>query len=278
MKRAILRFILPLVLGLTLGMLLLMIFENSLIYFPAKYPEGEWNPGVAGLHPDDVSFSTSDGLQLHGWFFGVESARATILWCHGNAGNITHRLHNITKLLPLGVNVFIFDYRGYGKSEGTPSEEGLYLDAEAAYAYLTEHLEINASSVIIFGRSLGASVAVDLASKKPCRGVILESAFTSAGDMARGMIPFLPIQFLIRSRYEADKHIDDIHVPILFTHGSEDRTIPLKLGKKLFERANEPKFFWEIPGADHNDTYIVGGEAYFQRLNEFIDFALSKTL
>jgi hypothetical protein len=270
MRKAILRFVLPVVLGLTLGVLLIVLFENKLIYFPAKYPEGSWQPGTYSLRAEDCFFRSDDGVQLHGWFFPVDTPRATLLWCHGNAGNITHRLDNAWRLLRLGVSVFIFDYRGYGRSEGTPSEEGLYLDAMAAYRFVTEEKHVNASALVIFGRSIGASVAVDLASRRPCGGVILESAFTSAKDVASELWPFLPIRWFVRSQFDAASKIGRINVPILFTHGTRDATVPLRLGQKLFGLANEPKWFYQIEGADHNDTYIVGGERYFRRIGEFI--------
>lgn len=269
------RFTAPVVIGILLGILLMVVFEEKFIYFPYKYPEGNWQPEVYGLKAEDSFFTTSDVVQLHGWFFPVESPKATLLWCHGNAGNITHRLDNIRRLLPLGINVFIFDYRGYGKSEGEPSEEGVYRDAFAAYDFLTKTKGIRHDSLIIFGRSLGAIVAVELASQRPCSGVILESSFTSAKDMAKHVFPILPLYFFIRSKFDAESKISQIHVPILFTHGTDDRTIPITLGRKLFQVANEPKIFYEIAGADHNDTYIVGGKEYFQQLNAFIDQALA---
>ncbi len=257
---------------MSLVMLLMVLFEEKFIYFPYKYPEGTWRPETYGLKAEDCFFTTSDGVKLHGWFFRVDHSKATLFWCHGNAGNITHRLHNISKLLPLGINVFIFDYRGYGKSEGKPSEQGVYEDALAAYDFLTMDKGVESLSLIVFGRSLGAAVAIDLASRRVCRGLILESSFPSAQAVAKGMLPF--IHFFIRSRFDAESKIKDIHVPLLFTHGTEDRTIPMHLGRILFEKANEPKSFYEIVGADHNDTYIVGGDEYFRRLGTFIDQVL----
>jgi fermentation-respiration switch protein FrsA (DUF1100 family) len=258
-------------LGLAAAMLLMVIFEEKFIYFPSKHPKGNWQPETYGLNAEDCFFSTSGGLKLHGWLFRVGKPKATLLWCHGNAGNITHRLDNISKLLPLGINIFIFDYRGYGKSEGSPSEKGIYNDAIAAYDYLTHEQGVNSSSIIIFGRSLGAIVATHLAANRLCRGLIVESGFSSSRDMAKELFPFLPLHFFLRSKFDAMSMISRIHIPLLFIHGTNDNTVPINLGRKLFERANEPKSFYEILGADHNDTYIVGGDVYFKRLNEFID-------
>lgn len=276
--RRILRFIVPVFLGIAAGTALMVLFEEKLIYFPYKYPDGNWQPETYGLKAEDCFFTTSDGLKLHGWFFRVDNPRATMLWCHGNAGNITHRLDNIQKLLPLGINVFIFDYRGYGRSEGEPSEEGLYADARAAYDFLTGEKSIRSDSIVVFGRSIGSVVAVDLAAERPCRGLILESSFPSAKAMARELFPFLPLHLFLRSRFDADSKIARIKVPILFIHGIEDRTVPIHLGKQLFERANQPKTFYEIRGADHNDTYLVGGAEYFRRLKEFVSQIFSPSL
>lgn len=261
---------LPVIFGLTLGMLMIPLIENKIVYHPYKYPEGNWHPESYSLQPEDCYFSTMDNIKLHGWFFRAESARATLLWCHGNAGNITHRLDNIKRLQPFSINIFIFDYRGYGRSEGEPSEDGIYQDALAAYEYLLSHPEVDPKNILLFGRSLGATVAVDLATKKPSRGIILESAFTSAKDVAKEMNRWLPLHFVIRSKFDSITKIKQIHSPMLFIHGNDDEIIPITLGKKLFEAANEPKWFYEISGAGHNDTYVVGGSRYFQQLDEFI--------
>ena len=253
----------------------MVLFEEKLIYFPYKYPEGNWRPETYGLKAEDCFFTTSDGVNLHGWFFRSDAPKGTLLWCHGNAGNITHRLDNIRKLLPLGIDVFIFDYRGYGKSDGKPSEQGVYKDALAAYDFLTKEKHVPPDSIIIFGRSLGAAVAVDLASRRRCRGLVLESSFPSARAMAKEMFPIVPVHLFVRSRFDAESKINEIHVPVLFMHGTVDRTVPLHLGRKLFEKANEPKSFYEIVGADHNDTYIVGDDEYFRHWKTFIDHTLS---
>jgi len=252
-------------------MLLVFAIENKMIYFPAKYPEGNWQPmETYGVKAEDCYFKTEDSVQLHGWFVHSDSSAVTMLWCDGNAGNITHRLDNIKRLLDLKINIFIFDYRGYGRSEGEPDEEGLYLDAKAAYGYLLTRKEIDPEKIVFFGRSLGTAVAVDLALHRKCIGLILESAFTTAKDMAKEIMPFIPAHLIIKSKFDSFSKIKNIHVPLLVIHGNEDDTIPFELGKKLFEAANEPKYFYEIPGASHNDTYGVGGSEYFRRIGEFL--------
>ncbi|MFQ5799535.1 MAG: alpha/beta hydrolase [Bacteroidota bacterium] len=270
--------------GVVFWLVMIMIFEEQMIYFPAKYPEGNWQPRASGMNLEDCFFTTEDGVRLHGWFYPAQGARPeklplrpltgtrfTLLWCHGNAGNITHRLENLRLLHELGINVFIFDYRGYGKSEGDPNEEGIYRDAVAAYDYLMTRKDIQPDWIVLFGRSLGTAVAVDLALKRKARALILESAFTTAKDMANEIFPLPIVQFVIRSSFDSLKKIRKIPAPILFIHGNQDRTVPIELGRKLFEVANQPKSFYEIDSADHNDTYIVGGKPYFEEIRKFLE-------
>lgn len=264
------KFLIAVFIFLLVFVLFIRIFENKFIFFPFKYPQGYWQPESFGLQIEDCFFQTSDGVQLHGWFVKNESAIATLIWCHGNAGNISGRLDNLAKLANLPINVFIFDYRGYGKSEGSPDEPGIYLDAEAAYDYLAARPDVDRDKIVLFGRSLGGAAAVDLAARRPCAGLILESTFTSAADMAKSSFGFLPVHLIIKTKLNAIKKIRSIQVPLLVLHGTADRTVPLELGRRLFEAANEPKEFYEIRGANHNDTYVVGGKPYFEKLLEFI--------
>ncbi len=249
---------------------LLRLFENQFIYFPEKYPVGYWQPEAFGVQVEDCYFNTADGVRLHGWLVAHENPIATLLWCTGNAGNISHRLDNLARLTSLPINVFIFGYRGYGKSEGRPNENGVYLDALAAYDYLTSRPDIERNKIVLFGRSLGGAVAVELATRRPCSGLILECTFTSARDIAKSSFGFIPVHLFLKTKFDSIKKITRLHVPLLVIHGGQDRTVPIRLGKKLFEAANEPKEFYEISGADHNDTYVVGGAAYFNKLLEFI--------
>jgi len=246
------------------------VIENKLIFFPFKYPQGYWQPETFGLKVEDVIFEAPGGVKLHGWFVKNDSAKTTLLWCHGNAGNVTDRLDNLTKFQRLPANVFIFDYRGYGKSEGSPSEAGVYFDAEAAYDFLLSAKGIKPKELIIFGRSLGGAIAIDLATKKPCRKLVLESTFTSAADMAKEMFGAIPVQWVVKSGFDSISKIKKLELPVLFFHGNRDGVVPFELGRQLFEAANEPKDFYEIEGAGHNDTYIVGGDAYFEKFREFL--------
>ncbi len=246
-------------------------FEDSMIYFPAKYPEGYWSPVDFGVQAEDCYFESEDGIRLHGWYAPSPGVRPTTLWAHGNAGNITHRLDHIKLLVEqVGLNVFIFDYRGYGRSDGKPSEEGLYRDARAAYDYLIKQRMLLPSDVIIYGQSLGGAVAVDLATTRSCSGLVLEATFTSARDMARLVIPLLPVDWVIKSEFNGLAKIARVRIPILMLHGAHDRTVPIRLGRTLFESANEPKRFVELPHSDHNDGYVVDSQLYVDSLREFL--------
>ncbi|HEX9652278.1 MAG TPA: alpha/beta hydrolase [bacterium] len=265
------KFILALLIFFLVFVLFLRLVENRLIFFPSKFPQGYWHPEAFGLDVRDCYFAAADGVQLHGWFLKNENAVATLLWCTGNAGNVSDRLDNLSQLSNLPLNVFIFGYRGYGRSDGSPDENGVYLDALGAYDYLLGLPQVRRERIIIFGRSLGGAVAVDLASKRPAAGLILESTFTSARDMAKSTFGVIPLQFIIKTKFDSVRKIKQINIPLLMIHGDVDRTVPLKLGRELFLAANEPKEFYEIAGADHNDTYIVGGTTYFRKLLHFVN-------
>jgi hypothetical protein len=207
---------------------------------------------------------------LHAWFIPAENARATVLFCHGNAGNISHRLDSIRLLHSLGLQVLIFDYRGYGRSDGRPSEKGSYRDVDAAWQYLLEVRGLPQTQIIIFGRSLGAAVAADLASRTRPAAVILESAFTSVPDMAAGIYPWLPVRLLSRYRYDNLDKVARLSAPLLLVHSRQDEIIPFVHGERLFERAHVPKQFLEIHGG-HNDAFLTSRKAYTQGLKAFLD-------
>lgn len=230
-------------------------------------------PAAVGLEYEDVFFSAQDGVTLHGWFVPGASD-LTILWLHGNAGNISHRVDNLRLLnQKLGINVFIFDYRGYGQSEGTPSETGTYLDAEAATDYLRSRLDD--PRLRVFGRSLGAAIAVETARRRRVDAVILESPFTSVEAMNRRAHPvlssFIPVGAIVQSRYDSLSKIGEVTCPILVMHGDQDVVVAFDMGKELFDAANEPKQFYTIEGAGHSDTYTVGGKAYFDAMARFLE-------
>jgi len=175
----------------------------------------------------------------------------------------------IKALRDAGFNVLMFDYRGYGRSEGSPTEDGVYRDGRAAFDYLSQRTDVDSSSIILFGTSLGGAVAVDVATHRPAAGLILEATFSNAKDVARIAYPFLPAQFILRSEFNSEEKIRSIRIPTLIIHGGEDNIIPVALGRKLYDAANEPKSFYLIPGADHNDTFWVGSEEYLQTIRSF---------
>lgn len=271
---------------------LVMAFEDKLIYFPAKYPDGLWQidehqPREGDITPkiEDSHFAAADGVKLHGWYCTPVRwvagqpvpipAEMVILWFHGNAGNISHRYEMIRAMLNLPLRILIIDYRGYGKSEGKPSESGLYLDAKAAWNHLVEDRKIKPDRIIVFGKSLGGVPAIDLASKVEPAGLIVQSSFTSAGDMAASILPFLP-RMLIHSKMDSISKIKEVGCPKLFIHSQADEVVPYKLGRRLFEAAPEPKEFYEVKGSPHNSTYIVGGKPYFEVLSSFVEECLRK--
>ena len=249
------------------------LLDNELVFFPDKKVES--TPGKVDLEFDDIFFFTSDGVKLHGWFIPARSD-ITLLWLHGNGGNISHRIDNLLMThMYLDMNIFIFDYRGYGLSDGIASEQGLYLDAEAACEYLNcrSSIEID-TQVVLFGRSLGSSIAVDLATKREFRGIILESSFTSIRHLARTIYPNIPVSYLMKmveSRFDSIRKIGAVNSPVMFIHGDQDCMVPIEIGKDLFHAAKEPKHFYVIENADHNDTYLVGGERYFSAIKDFIE-------
>jgi fermentation-respiration switch protein FrsA (DUF1100 family) len=206
---------------------------------------------------------------LHGWLIPASSPDYLLLFCHGNAGNISHRLDNVRLLHNRGISVFIFDYRGYGRSQGRISEKGFYLDSEAAYEVARKWAEQSGAKLVVFGRSLGGIAATHLGATKQCDGLILESTFTNMGAMARAHYPLPFAESLLKHRLNAVDRIIEVRIPKLFFHGDRDRIVPIKLGRQLFEAAPNPKEFIVLSGAGHNDTYFVGGPDYFNKIESF---------
>lgn len=258
-------------------MIIPRFIEKRLVFHPGKGNDST-TPDAYGLEYDDVTFRTEDGLNLNGWFFQGKKSTPddslhTLLWFHGNAGNINRRLDNLKMLHDrVPVNVFIIDYREFGKSEGKVTEKGTYLDARAALAYLHSRQDVKNEKIIFYGRSLGSAVAIELALKEKCCALVLETPFTSIKEMGKTLYPFLCISLnFLRTKYDSLSKIKDIKVPILIMHGDKDELVPIEHGKKLFEEANQPKEFYTIPGAMHNDTHIVGGEEYFDVIRDFVN-------
>ena len=247
-----------------------MLFEHNLIYFPSR--THDLSPADLGLAVEEAPLTTEDGVHLHAWFLPVRGSRLTVLFASGNAGNMSHRLDRARLLQArLRTDVLLFDYRGYGRSGGSPDEEGTYRDARAAWQYLAETRGTPTERLILFGESLSAAVVLDLAISRPCRALVLESPFTSIRDMAAAVVPFLPVGPLLRTRYDNLAKIPRLGVPLLLLHGEADEIVPFAQARRLFAAAPEPKRFFPIPRAGHNDTYVTGGDAYWRTLAAFLE-------
>jgi fermentation-respiration switch protein FrsA (DUF1100 family) len=267
MKKAFRYFLTVLAALVILNLFMVPLIEPGMIYFPVK--ELGRNPASLGLEYEDVFLKTGDGNKIHGWFIKNRASKKVVLLFHGNGGNISHRLPMLRLLHGLPASVFIIDYHGYGRSEGRPSEQNLYLDGGAAYDYLIRQKKYSASSIILYGSSLGGAVAVDLAAQEKVGGVILESTFTSARDMARRMSVFYrwPIVW-IRSRFDSLEKIDSIKAPLLVIHSKEDEMVPYQMALALYERATEPKRLLLLERGGHND-FIMTAE-FIKSLKETV--------
>jgi fermentation-respiration switch protein FrsA (DUF1100 family) len=245
---------------------ILYFMQPKFLYKPL--PEVTYTPGELGLDFENVVFKTEDGLKLTGWYIPADRARYTILFCHGNGGNMMHRLDSLNIFCNLGLNCFIFDYRGYGQSQGKPSEYGTYLDARAAYKWLTEEKKVRPDEIIMFGRSLGASVAAQLASQIETKALVIESAFTSYIDMGREFYPYMPVRWFAAFDYKTDDYIREVHCPVMIIHSRNDEIVPFEFGLELHE-----KEFVEIYG-NHNDGFLVSGEVYKKAWTNWVEFLL----
>lgn len=246
--------------------LYLKYIERKALYIPFR--EITETPKSKGLDYRELSVKTPDQQVLNAWFIPSPAARGTLLFLHGNGGNLSHRLEKISLFHEVGLNVFIVDYRGYGKSSGRPSEAGLYRDAQAAYDHVVQKLNIPAAQIVVYGESLGAAVALNLAAHNKIAALILEGAFTNVRDMAHWVYPFLPTIFL-SAKYDSLARIKDIRVPILFIHSRNDEIVPFALGQELFEAALPPKEFVVISGG-HNDAFFNQTEIVRQHIKDFI--------
>ncbi|HNT57581.1 MAG TPA: alpha/beta hydrolase [Syntrophales bacterium] len=255
---------------------ILYLFQGRFVFFPTAAMEG--SPADRGLSFEDIHFTAADGTPLSGWFVpgGREGPpQGTVLFCHGNAGNISHRVESILLFHEMDLDVFIFDYRGYGGSAGKPSEEGTTRDAEGAWRYLTERRSIPPERIVLFGRSLGGSVAACLAAKTAPAGLIVESAFTSIPDLAAHLYPYLPMRPILKLRFPTRNCLQRVSCPVLVIHSRDDEIIPFRHGKALYEAAAGPKRFLEI-GGGHNDGFFLSENVYREGLKEFFLFLREK--
>ena len=262
---------------------ILYFMQPTFLYCPMR--EVSYTPEELDLDFEDVVFQTDDGLRLNGWYIPAPlearrqksltgpaaNSQFTVLFCHGNGGNIMHRLDSINFFSKLGLSCFVFDYRGYGNSEGKTTEEGTYLDVMAAYKWLTEEKKISPDDIIIFGRSLGGSIAAHLASKVEAGSLVIESAFTSYVDIGRKFYPYMPVRWFARFSYRTIDYIKDVHYPVMIIHSRNDEVVPFEFGLELYEEANEPKEFIEIFGG-HNDGFLVSSEIYTKAWTKWLRF------
>lgn len=243
--------------------------EPRMIYFPERALAT--TPQQLGMKYEDAWLTAADGVRINGWFMpSPRPSGLTVLMLHGNAGNISHRFEKYAVFHQLGWNVFAPDYRGYGNSAGEPDEAGLYLDARAAYRYLMEQRGVDPHKLIVYGESLGTAIAIDLLSEVAAAGLVLEEGFTSAPDAGQEIYPFLPVRWLMRSRYDSLSKIGRIRARLLIFHSREDEFFPIRHAQKLLEAAPSPKELVELHGG-HNDAFIQSGEIYQNALRRFAD-------
>ncbi|PWB49414.1 MAG: alpha/beta hydrolase [Nitrosomonadales bacterium] len=249
---------------------LLFFFQENLAYYPQLGREIQTTPRDHGLDYEALTLTTPDGERLDAWFVPKPQARGTALVLHGNAGNMSHRMDTIVMFYRLGYSVLIFDYRGYGRSTGQPSEEGLYQDAQTAWAYLTRARGIAPGRIVLFGESLGGAVAARLAAEERTGALVLSSVFTSAREFAADIYPWLPTRWLVRMNYDTRAALARVRCPVLVAHSPDDEIIPFSHGKRLFEAAPEPKVFLQLAGG-HNDGFIFMREDWVSVLADFLD-------
>lgn len=264
-----LKLVYLIVAGYILLVAVVYLMQGRMLYLPNMPGRAlTMTPTDAGMDYQDVLIETTDEVILHGWFVAGQSSRV-LLFFHGNAGNISHRLESIRQFRDLGLSVLIIDYRGYGQSGGSTTEEGIYRDADAAWRYLTEDRGIAAGEIVIFGRSLGASVAAWLASQQRPLALIVESSFTSVPDVARELYPWLPVRWLSRFSHATIDYVRGVRSPVLVSHSRDDEIIPFHHGEAIFAAANEPRTFLELRGS-HNDAFLRDQRIYMEGVRSFL--------
>ena len=277
MAAVLLRAVLLLVAAVLVAVALVRWMESRMIFHPERDPMATWEPRSLGFDAVDLEVCTEDGLNLHAWLFRAREPKWTfdldrtpvLLWSHGNAGNLTFRGPHAQALADLGLHVLVFDYRGYGRSDGTPSEEGIYRDGMSFYRLLTGARGIDPERIVLYGRSLGSAVAAHLAERVPHAGLILVSPFTSARAMARRIFFGFPFDLLGRARFDVEGMVASRTRPMMVIHGRRDEVVPYKMGLQVYAAAAEPKEFVELASTGHNDILVTGGDRYLQSVSRF---------
>ena len=272
---ALLKSVVRIALVALIGATLLLVFlEKQLIYYPAAGLDV--TPEALGLPFEDVLLDVEPGVTVHAWFIRAakQPATATILFSHGNAGNIADRLDRVLRWRGLDADFLLYDYRGYGRSTGRPDEEGTYRDGRAAYDYLVKSRGADPRHLILMGESLGCAISIQLAVERPAAGLVIEAPFASIPHMAKAIYPFLPLGPFIKTRYLNVEKISRLRMPLLVVQGTRDEVIPVAQGKMVFDAAPPPRRYLAIEGAHHNDVYVVGAGRYQAALSDFIASAL----
>lgn len=263
----ILKNIIVIIVFLGLLRVYFLYFERKSIFYPAR--RIDFTPDIIGLKYEDLYFRTSDGVGLNGWWIPAKNPRATLLFCHGNAGNIGDRVEYIGLFNEMNLDVFIFDYRGFGRSARWPNESGTYLDALAAYNYVRSNKGVPEAKIILFGKSIGGNIAIDLATKANAALLISDSAFTSTVAMGRQIYPFLPVSLIVTQRYDALSKIEKIDLPKLIIHSKDDEIVPFHHGEALCQAAREPKEFFVMEGT-HNEAIFTFRGKYREGIEDFL--------
>ena len=249
-----------------------LVFGDRVIFFPTRFPDGDWEARLHSTVPiDEVEFTISDGTRLVAWHAKARNPRCTFLYFHGNAGSIADRLEVLEALAEIGVSTFAVDYRGYGKSGGSPSGPGVLADAQGSWAHLTVRMKVPPNRVVLFGKSLGGACAIDLAYQVPAKGLVVQSTFTSISDVAARVMPIFPAKLFLRENMNSVMKIGAAKCPTLVVHSRDDEVVPFAHGQRLFEAAPEPKWFAEYSGVGHNELITVRRSEWLKDLSEFLD-------
>lgn len=249
---------------------LLRRFQHHRLFGPARFPEGCRDPHRQGIRVQNVHFSSLDGVRLHGWWLPQEDAQGTLIFFHGSAGNLGGHVEALRALSRLQLNLFAFDYRGYGRSDGSPSEEGLFQDGRAAWRHVTRQLGQPSERVLLYGHSLGGAVAIDTAVHAEAAGLVVQSSFTDVKDMARALFPSVPLHWVARNQFRSIDKVGRLKLPKLFVHGTADAKVPADHSRTLYEAASDPKDLYWVEGAEHGDVHRRGGVRYLERLERFL--------
>lgn len=254
---------------------LLWLLQERLVYFPQMGRDILVTPAGRGLRYEDLTLAASDGERLHAWWVPADVPKGVVLLFHGNAGNISHRIDYAVMFRRLGYSTLLLDYRGYGRSTGSPSEAGTYVDAETAWRWLTDERKVAARDIVLYGESLGGGVASWLAARHDVRALILASTFTSTVDLGSEIYPFLPVRLAARIRYDTIGRLPSVRAPVLVIHSPDDEIIPFSHGRRLFEAAPEPKAMLELAGG-HNDGFVFRRQEWVARLEAFLLTSLQR--